>query len=617
MIEAATVANVLSWFAQIALVVAAAGLLPILLRLDAPDVRYVFWRAVLGVCLVLPWLQGRVVPSGATDTATSLASATPGPMVSASAVPVSAPVDWIAIAVWVAMAGAALRLAWIAIGCFRLQRLRRAGETFSSSAEIDDLQRILGTSAEIRYVSPLHHPVTFGVLRPVVLMPASLRDQPAQIQRAVLAHELLHVARRDWAWLLAEEALRAAFWFHPAVWWLISRVQLAREEVVDELAVLVTGRRREYVEALLAFADRVPLAPAPAFARRRHLFRRMLLISREAGMSSKRIVASAAVMALALVAGTRYAVAAFPLQGRGGSGPAPSAAGPLEQRANPITPENPIPRRISHVDAEYPPEAQAAGVKGRVTLSITVDGTGRVAEARPIKIGISTARPQTTIAFENPSTWDVTRLTRSTPDGAQLQPVIDALIGASLTAVRGWQYEAPFNAPISFKVDFWFGTPPPPPPPPPAPAARAAAAPPGPPPPPPAPAATQKTPGMPPPPPPPAVMSAATTSSQEMMDGFYEGAIRVGGQIRPPAKIRDVRPVYPEIAREARVQGVVIVEARIEPDGTVSRVRILRSIPLLDEAALDAVTQWQFTPTLLNGNPIPLIMTMTVNFTLQ
>ncbi len=93
--------------------------------------------------------------------------------------------------------------------------------------------------------------------------------------------------------------------------------------------------------------------------------------------------------------------------------------------------------------------------------------------------------------------------------------------------------------------------------------------------------------------------------------------MRVGGSIKPPTKVRDVKPVYPEIAQTARVQGVVICEALIGPDGKVADARILRSIPLLDQAAIDAVRQWEFTPTLLNGNPVPVIMTTTVNFTLD
>jgi protein TonB len=93
--------------------------------------------------------------------------------------------------------------------------------------------------------------------------------------------------------------------------------------------------------------------------------------------------------------------------------------------------------------------------------------------------------------------------------------------------------------------------------------------------------------------------------------------VRVGGQIKTPTKVKDQRPVYPAIAQSARVQGVVIIEAVIGPDGRVQDAKVLRSIPLLDAAALDAVRQWQYTPTLLNGVPVPVIMTVTVNFTLQ
>jgi protein TonB len=79
----------------------------------------------------------------------------------------------------------------------------------------------------------------------------------------------------------------------------------------------------------------------------------------------------------------------------------------------------------------------------------------------------------------------------------------------------------------------------------------------------------------------------------------------------------DVTPIYPAIAQSARVQGVVTIEATIESDGSVKNARVLRSIPLLDQAAIDAVRQWKFTPTLLNGVPVAVIMTVTVSFTLQ
>ena len=95
------------------------------------------------------------------------------------------------------------------------------------------------------------------------------------------------------------------------------------------------------------------------------------------------------------------------------------------------------------------------------------------------------------------------------------------------------------------------------------------------------------------------------------------GAVRVGGNIRPPTRIKNVTPQYPPIAQSARVQGVVIIEATIGANGDVTNARVLRSIPLLDAAALDAVRQWQYQPTLLNGAPVPIIMTVTVQFTLR
>ncbi len=95
-----------------------------------------------------------------------------------------------------------------------------------------------------------------------------------------------------------------------------------------------------------------------------------------------------------------------------------------------------------------------------------------------------------------------------------------------------------------------------------------------------------------------------------------KAAVRVGGQVKAPVKTKDVKPVYPALARSAHVAGVVTVEATIGPDGKVIDTKIVRSVPLLDQAALDAVQQWEYTPTLLNGEPVSLRVTATINFTL-
>jgi periplasmic protein TonB len=95
------------------------------------------------------------------------------------------------------------------------------------------------------------------------------------------------------------------------------------------------------------------------------------------------------------------------------------------------------------------------------------------------------------------------------------------------------------------------------------------------------------------------------------------GPVVVGGHIKPPVRIKYVMPEYPEIARDSRVQGLVILEAIIDADGKVASARVLRSNPLLEQAALAAVRAWEYTPTLLNGRPTPVIMTVTVLFTLK
>lgn len=95
--------------------------------------------------------------------------------------------------------------------------------------------------------------------------------------------------------------------------------------------------------------------------------------------------------------------------------------------------------------------------------------------------------------------------------------------------------------------------------------------------------------------------------------------VRVGEveNVKPPVKMKNVDPIYPALAQSDRVQGVVIVEAIIGPTGKVTDARVMRSIPLLDDAALDAVRQWEYEPTFLKGVPVTVIMKVGVNFTLQ
>jgi protein TonB len=570
MISASAIGNLAIYSLQIAVVVAVASVLPWLLKLDNAGVRYAYWRAVGVLCLALPWIQ----PYQRLPSAAGSATRTVIDTVAVSAVSsgVQTRVDWTAIVAAVLAAGVLVRLAWLGLGLYRLRRLRASA---SAAVTVTDLQHTLGTRAEIRHAETVDQPVTFGLRRPVVLLPERLHDHPSDIRRAVIGHELVHVKRRDWAWMIVEEVVVSLFWFHPAVWWLVSRIQLTREEVVDELAILLTGRRKAYVEALLAFADSTSVLPIAAFTHRRHLFRRIALVSKEDVMSSRRIVASCAAMALVVLAGSWYTVSAFPLRDVA-SFAQQTGPGPLERRARTVTPENPIPRRVQ---AEDPIVPDVPGVKGgTLIVKVTIDEVGRIGEARVTEIALR--GPDFSVGITGDDIpKQLEKSVRGLPadTAATIRQAAPAFIEATLASVRQWRYEPPAVGPLTFAVPVRIGAA-------------------------------------------PEIMGFKAAGNAAGVGGTIkssDGALRVGGAIKAPLKILDVRPIYPPVALAARVAGVVIIEARIGADGSVEEAHVLRSIPLLDEAALDAVKQWRFTPTLLNGQAVPIMMTMTVNFTLS
>jgi protein TonB len=99
--------------------------------------------------------------------------------------------------------------------------------------------------------------------------------------------------------------------------------------------------------------------------------------------------------------------------------------------------------------------------------------------------------------------------------------------------------------------------------------------------------------------------------------GEVEAPIRAVDEIKPPKLIKEVKPIYPEDARQKRVEGTVILEATTDIYGRVQKVEVLRSIPLLDQAAIDAVRQWIYEPEIIEGKPRGIIFTITVTFKLK
>ena len=475
-------ANFVAYCAQVTLLILLCAGLPRLIRLSSPVAQYAFWRLLLVVCLALPLLQpwrtqvatlaARLVP--ATAEANARIST-----FSFSSAAVTFPFDVVAVGQIVLIAGIACRLAWLALGLVRLRQMRRRAH--EEAAGFDDLKDLIGSRPKIRWSPDVRHPVTFGVLDPIVLLPVALKAVDRGAQRAVVAHELHHVRRRDWAWVMVEELVRSAFWFHPAMWWLISRLQLARETVVDELSILVTNARRTYLDALLAFADDTGLASSPAFSARRHLFHRVMLLSKENQMSSIRVALGSCVLVAALSA-----------------------------------------------------------------------GTWSVAQAFPLHAVVVAASPAAT----------------------------PAPLAASLPA------PAPTPAQAKEKQ------PPPPPPPPPKPVDQ------------------KRT--MPPPPPPPPPPPKVPAEYQQTLDELKPIQIPTGA--KGPVLTYEVKPTYPPDAKAMKVEGTVELEAIIDTSGRVVSAMVTQSIPALDQAAIDAVKQWQFRPALLNGEPVNVICNIEMSF---
>jgi protein TonB len=113
------------------------------------------------------------------------------------------------------------------------------------------------------------------------------------------------------------------------------------------------------------------------------------------------------------------------------------------------------------------------------------------------------------------------------------------------------------------------------------------------------------------------VVGAIVTGLPQEAPPPPERIVRVGGQIKEPKKIRNVAPVYPDLAVQSRVSAIVILEAEVDVRGQVRAVKVLRGHPLFDDAAVAAVRQWRYQPLLLNGEPTAFLVTVTITFNLQ
>ncbi|HUG82466.1 MAG TPA: M56 family metallopeptidase [Bryobacterales bacterium] len=375
--------NLLDYCCQVVILVAAGGLLPLLFRVRDPRVRLGYWRAVLGACLLLPALQPWYAPHvvAAPGFTLAVSSAAAGHAVQGY--------SWATIAWALLAAGAVTRLSLLGLGLLRLRRLRAGARPMPEAGQ--------GSPEVAVCLSPdVDGPVTFGWRRPVVLLPESFVESDADTRRAVLTHELIHVERRDWVWTVGEELVRGLLWFHPAIGWLIGRIQLAREQVVDREVVARTGSREAYLRALVEITRarlRPAIVAAPAFMRGRHFKARIKTLLEDISMTKWRLAVSTVGMAALLGAAAVVSISYFPLRA------APQNDAEVHRVGNGTS----APRLIKKVEPSYTEEAREAKLEGTVVLASEIWPDGKAHEIEVIRGLGKGLDEQAVIAIEQ---WD-------------------------------------------------------------------------------------------------------------------------------------------------------------------------------------------------------------------
>jgi TonB family protein len=470
---------------------------------------------------------------------------------------VSTAVPWPALLVLTWGAGVVLRAGWLIAGLYRLRARADGPDANAIQAEAQPLQDLLRTRARIEWRADLTQPATLGLFPPRVLLPTALADDDAARRRTILCHELIHVRRADFHNVVLEEAVRTFFWFDPMRRWLIAELRVVREQVVDREVVERLGDRASYLELLYSFANERPfVAGAAPFFGRRQLERRVTSLLSEVRMS--RLHRFAASLLTLVLAGAAVGAVSYwyPLDLIART--TPQSAQEAESSAGPL-------------------ERVATRISGKDKLPRRVHVTPFTfpAEARG---ALASALVTVRLVVDNTGTVAESRLLRTqmtwkgTSTADDRERITSLIAERSLSTVREWRYDAPPSAVVWTMTVFYSDDP-------------------------------------------------IAKASDELAAGSAAPAsaghpLRVGGDVRPPAKVVNIPPTYPAEALSAGVQGVVAIEATIDETGSVTEARVLKSVPELDDAALEAVRQWKYTPTLMNGAAVPVIMTVTINFTL-
>ncbi|HTM50775.1 MAG TPA: M56 family metallopeptidase [Bryobacteraceae bacterium] len=491
-------------------ILAAASGVSFLLRRSSAARRHLVWTLALAASLLLPVLA-RITPVWIAPVRTS----TVAPDHVAAALPPSAPVrpaenpgGWIP-RIW--LAGATLVLGRFLLGVGRVWLLTNRSAPMPLACFPDTRARLLDAG-------PGMMPMTWGWLRPVVLLPSEAAAWPPDRLRAVLAHELAHVDRRDWVTLTLAEVATAFYWFHPLVWVAAVRMRRERERACDDAVLAAgiapSGYTAELLEVARTLAADSPL-PAPAMARASSLESRLRAVL-DPGLRRNPVSRRAAFLATCAALLALVPLASLRLLGQGAA-----LSGGVYDFSGGAVPEAKI--TVVNNDTGFS-QTIASGPDGAFSFNELAAGRYQVKVTRP---GFAVYMRE---SVPIPSTLDVV---------LSLGQITESVV------VSGKRSQA-----------------------------------------------TPPNPGP--------------------------RRVRVGGSVQAAKMLDGPRPAYPPHAEQAGIQGRVLLQAVIRTDGTIGGLSVLSSRdPELTASAMDAVRQWRYQPTLLNGQPVEVITTISVSYSLD
>ena len=475
-----------------------------------------------------------------------------------------------AVLVW--LAGSAFAAAALIAGLLRVSRVAAR----ASRVEDERWLRILDTIAArygltrrvvISRIDSANLLATWGVWRPHVLVPRHSSQWTLDRVRVVLSHELAHVRRHDWIVQLGAEAVRAVFWFNPLAWVACRCLRRESEQACDDEVLAAGVAPRDYAGQLLALArecrrPRTGWAAAVPMAHPSTLERRiaaMLNSHLDRQIPSRRLSATLiGMLILVLLPVSVLRARQVPV--------APPAPVVSTQDVKPIPPV--------HVEATAAPVVVAVRTRPVRGRAFQAPLTGTIYDVTGAVV------PGVKVAIEDGSKNTLTATSNAT--GRFEFPLVNPgkyVLQATLPGFRTLRHDLELSEPRDWNraITLQVGN-----------------------------------------------LQETITIRESRLPATAPAApanqpVRVGGNIRAPRKVLDVRPVYPASMREAGLTAVVPLEAMIGPDGTVTSVRVVSAQmhPDFAIAAVDAVRQWKFQPTLLNGVAVEVVMTVTIRFDLE